>query len=88
MLCRRLINSLGSNVQLAYLPNPYMGSQTLMLALAEELGLGPDIAHAAPRWQCVLENKAHADWVQARHDELAGPDSWLGMVGRIGEVDW
>lgn len=45
LLCRRLINSLGSNVQLAYLPNPYMGSQTLMLALAEELGLGPDIAH-------------------------------------------
>lgn len=28
-----------------------------------------------------MENKAHADWVQARHDELAGPDSWLGMVG-------
>ena len=29
---------------------------------------------------CVLENKAHADWVQARHDELAGPDSQYGST--------
>lgn len=43
LLCRRLINALSNEVQLAYLPNPYMGPQTLMLALAEELGLGDDI---------------------------------------------
>lgn len=44
LLCRRLMNALTNEVQLAYLPNPYMGPQTLMLALAEELGLGQEIA--------------------------------------------
>jgi uncharacterized protein (DUF1684 family) len=28
-----------------------------------------------------LPSKAFADWRQARHDELAGPDSWLGLAG-------
>jgi uncharacterized protein (DUF1684 family) len=28
-----------------------------------------------------LPSKALAAWRQARHDELAGPESWLGLVG-------
>ncbi|MDP2880378.1 MAG: DUF1684 domain-containing protein [Azonexus sp.] len=28
-----------------------------------------------------MPNKAYADWRQARHNELAAADSWLGMVG-------
>lgn len=34
-----------------------------------------------PAGSCALPNKAFADWRQARHDELAAPDSWLGLVG-------
>ncbi|PKO86992.1 MAG: hypothetical protein CVU16_16375 [Betaproteobacteria bacterium HGW-Betaproteobacteria-10] len=28
-----------------------------------------------------MPNKALAAWQQARHDELAAPDSWLGLIG-------
>lgn len=37
LLCRRLLQSLGEGVRTAYLPNPYLGPETLMRALAEEL---------------------------------------------------
>lgn len=39
LLCRRLLQSLGSGVVTAYLPNPNLDPQTLLLALAEELRL-------------------------------------------------
>ncbi|MCP5268272.1 MAG: AAA family ATPase [Zoogloeaceae bacterium] len=40
LLCRRLLQSLGEGVVTAYLPNPNLDPQTLLLALAEELRLG------------------------------------------------
>lgn len=41
LLCRRLLQSLasGGSAVTAYLPNPYLEPDTLLLALAEELGL-------------------------------------------------
>lgn len=39
MLCRLLLNKLGSNVQTAYLPNPQLTPTGLFQALADELGL-------------------------------------------------
>ncbi|HEX5802233.1 MAG TPA: AAA family ATPase [Azospira sp.] len=39
LLCRRLLQSLGDNALTAYLPNPNLEAQTLLLALAEELRL-------------------------------------------------
>ena len=30
---------------------------------------------------CALPNKGFDDWQQARHDVLAAPDSWLGLIG-------
>ncbi len=30
---------------------------------------------------CALPNKTLEQWRQARHAELAGADSWLGLVG-------
>lgn len=46
LLCRRLLQTLGDNVVTAYLPNPNLEPQTLLLALAEELrisGIEPGI---------------------------------------------
>lgn len=39
LLCRRLLQSLPFDWVTAYLPNPYLAPRTLLLALAEELGL-------------------------------------------------
>ncbi|MFC5301497.1 ExeA family protein [Azospira restricta] len=39
LLCRRLLQSLGEKTVTAYLPNPNLEPQTLLLALAEELRL-------------------------------------------------
>ena len=39
LLCRRLLQTLGDSVLTAYLPNPNLEPQTLLLALAEELRL-------------------------------------------------
>lgn len=39
LLCRRLLQSLGEQTATAYLPNPNLEAQTLLLALAEELRL-------------------------------------------------
>lgn len=44
LLCRRLLQSLPDEVISAYLPNPYLAPRTLLLALAEELGLAVDAA--------------------------------------------
>jgi MSHA biogenesis protein MshM len=38
LLCRQLMRSLGSDFQTAYIPNPYLTPQGLLMELAEELG--------------------------------------------------
>jgi MSHA biogenesis protein MshM len=38
LLCRQLLLSLGGEFQTAYIPNPYLGPQGLLLELAAELG--------------------------------------------------
>lgn len=43
LLCRRLLQSLPESSVSAYLPNPYLAPRTLLLALAEELGLGVSV---------------------------------------------
>lgn len=42
LLCRRFLATLGNEAVTAYLPNPYLEPRTLMLALAEELGVELD----------------------------------------------
>lgn len=44
LLCRRLLQALPENSVSAYLPNPYLAPRTLLLALAEELGVAIDTA--------------------------------------------
>jgi len=39
LLCRRLLATLGDNYVAAYLPNPMLEPRTLLLAIAEEIGL-------------------------------------------------
>lgn len=43
LLCRRLLQALPEGSISAYLPNPYLAPRTLLLALAEELGLNVSI---------------------------------------------
>jgi len=43
LLCRRLLQALPAGSISAYLPNPYLAPRTLLLALAEELGLAVSI---------------------------------------------
>jgi MSHA biogenesis protein MshM len=46
LLCRKFLSSLGPSYVTAYLPNPTLEPRTLLLALAEELGIvGADIEH-------------------------------------------
>lgn len=42
LICRRLLNTLGDNYVSAYVPNPFLTPDGLMLALAEELDLDVD----------------------------------------------
>ena len=39
MLCRALMSALGDDFQIAYIPNPYLRPTTLMLSIADELGI-------------------------------------------------
>src|SRR6266498_4020854 len=39
LLCRRFLTALGKDYVTAYLPNPYLEPRTMLLAVAEELGL-------------------------------------------------
>lgn len=39
LLCRRFLSALGEDCVSAYIPNPYLEPRTLLLALAEELGV-------------------------------------------------
>ncbi len=39
------------------------------------------VARRKPAASCALPNKDFAAWQQARYDELAAPDSWLGLIG-------
>ncbi len=42
LLCRRLLNTISDNFVTAYVPNPFLTPDGLLLALAEELGLEVD----------------------------------------------
>lgn len=42
LLCRRFLSTLGDGYVTAYLPNPYLEPRTLLMALAEELGVALD----------------------------------------------
>ena len=44
LLCRKFMASLGPEFKIAYIPNPYLEPQALLLALAEELGVEVDVA--------------------------------------------
>lgn len=39
LLCRKLISSLDETFKIAYVPNPYLEPQSLLLVIAEELGI-------------------------------------------------
>lgn len=39
LLCRKLMSSLDSQYKVAYVPNPYLEPQSLLMVLAEELGI-------------------------------------------------
>jgi MSHA biogenesis protein MshM len=40
LLCRKLLGALGEGVLTAYVPNPYLEPRALLLAVADELGVG------------------------------------------------
>jgi MSHA biogenesis protein MshM len=65
LLCRRLLQTLGEGVITAYLPNPNLEPQTLLLALAEELRLdevaGLDQYHLLRKINHGLLNYARAN---------------------------
>jgi len=64
LLCRRLLQSLGSDWVTAYLPNPSLDPDTLFLAIAEELGVrdavGLDHFHLVRRINRALLDVARA----------------------------
>ncbi|WP_417344907.1 ExeA family protein [Ferrimonas sp.] len=41
LLCRKMLNELGDQYQIAYLPNPYLKADELRQAVAAELGIAP-----------------------------------------------
>lgn len=53
VLCRQLLNVLGDEYRMAYIPNPDMGPHDLLLALAQELAL--PISPAAGRHQILTQ---------------------------------
>jgi len=65
LLCRRLLQTLGEGVVTAYLPNPNLEPQTLLLALTEELRIadtgGLDQYHLLRRINHALLDHARAN---------------------------
>ncbi len=65
LLCRRLLQALPAGSVSAYLPNPYLAPRTLLLALAEELGvdigIDSDDYHLLQRVNRTLLAHAAAD---------------------------
>ena len=53
LLCRRLLNTISDNFVTAYIPNPFLTPDGLLLALAEELGL--DVDHEKGRHHVLGE---------------------------------
>jgi len=53
LLCRRLLNTINDNFVTAYVPNPFLTPDGLLLALAEELGL--DVDHEKGRHHVLGE---------------------------------
>lgn len=53
LLCRRLLNTISDNFITAYVPNPFLTPDGLLLALAEELGL--DVDHEKGRHHVLGE---------------------------------
>jgi MSHA biogenesis protein MshM len=53
LLCRRLLNTISDNFVTAYVPNPFLTPDGLLLALAEELGL--DVDHEKGRHHVLGE---------------------------------
>src|SRR5438105_5088228 len=51
LLCRQLLQCVGSEFQTAYVPNPYLTPQGLLLELAEELGADTAALAQAPEMQ-------------------------------------
>lgn len=47
LLCRRLLNALTADCKIAFIPNPYLDPQALLMTLATELGTAfkPDFTH-------------------------------------------
>ena len=64
LLCRRLLQTLDENWVTAYLPNPNLAPETLLMALAEELGIkdaaGLDQYHLIRRLNLALLDFARA----------------------------
>lgn len=75
ILCRTLIKRLGEDYATAYLPNPYLNPSTLLLSIADELGLeyAPRVGqHALLKQlgQALLESHQHARPVVVCLDEV------------------
>jgi MSHA biogenesis protein MshM len=51
LLCRQLLQCVGAEFQTAYIPNPYLTPQGLLLELAEELGADTAALAEAPEMQ-------------------------------------
>ncbi len=74
VLCRQLLKTLGQEFVTAYIPNPDMGPEDLLLALASELGL--QVPAGSSRHQtmgalhnCLLEHASHGRRVLVCIDE-------------------
>jgi MSHA biogenesis protein MshM len=54
LLCRKLMKTLGEDHQIAYLPNPCLGPEALLLAIAEEIGVsGTELPDWAGRQRII-----------------------------------
>ena len=56
LLCRKFMASLGPEFKIAYIPNPHLEPQALLLALADELGLEVDAAQGQHHLIKALNN--------------------------------
>ncbi|MDR0996710.1 MAG: AAA family ATPase [Zoogloeaceae bacterium] len=65
LLCRRLLKTLAGEARTAYIPNPQLSPDELLLALAEEFGLSADAAEGGNAQRIRTLNAALLDNAQA-----------------------
>ena len=91
LICRKLLDSLEAEFDTIYIPNPYMNSEALLVAVLQELGVSEDSSTEEPLARinnCVIENARSGRSTVILLDEAqAMPDESLEAIRLLSNLE-